>query len=307
MTTGVLRHADCAAHDMGGGHPESPARMQAVDRALDRIEPSACVQFEAPLASIEALKKIHGSDYVDRIVEAAPTTGRVSLDGDTAMNAYSLAAAQRSTGATLAAVDAVVAGTIGNAFCAVRPPGHHAESERAMGFCLFNSVAAAAAHALDEHGFERVAILDFDVHHGNGTEDIFRDESRVLFCSTYQNPLFPFPDDTSVPGRLIKTPLAAGEGREAFRRAVQRDWLPALDAYQPQLILVSAGFDAHRDDPLANLMLDADDFAWVGEQIAGVARQYCAGKMVATLEGGYDLSSLTESCTAYLQTLVAHG
>lgn len=275
--------------------------MQAVDRAVDALDQDALVYPEVPLVEFSSLKRAHDSEYVDQIAEIAPANGRVPLDGDTAMNAYSLAAARRATGAALAATDAVLAGEVNNAFCAVRPPGHHAERDRAMGFCIFNGIATAASHALANHGLERIAILDFDVHHGNGTEDIFRGDSRVLFCSTYQNPLFPYTDDTSIPGQLIKTPLQAGEGGSAFRRSVERDWLPALEAHQPELILVSAGFDAHRADPLANLELEVDDFAWIGERVVDIAEAYCGGRLVANLEGGYDLTALTESVDAFVR------
>lgn len=305
MTTIIYRHPDCAVHDMGGGHPEAPARLRAVDAALTGLTDNPEVlEASAPLTNVDALKRIHDADTVDHFFNIEPTTGCVPLDADTILTPQSLTAACRATGAAIAAVDAVMRDETDNAFCAVRPPGHHAERDRAMGFCFFNSIAAAAAHALDQYDLERVAILDFDVHHGNGTEDIFRDEPRVLFCSTYQNPLFPYTSDQSVPGRLIKSPLTAGQGRDAFRGAVERDWLPALADQKPQLILVSAGFDAHRDDPLAQLALEADDFAWVGEQIRVVADRYASGRMLATLEGGYNLAALTDSTGAYVRTLI---
>lgn len=293
---------------MGTGHPESPARLRAVDAALTGLADNrAVVEASAPLADLDALKRVHDADTVDHLFQIEPATGRVPLDGDTILTPHSLTASRRAVGAAIAAVEALMRDETDNAFCAVRPPGHHAERDRAMGFCFFNSIAIAAAHALDHYALERVAILDFDVHHGNGTEDVFRDEPRVLFCSTYQNPLFPYTSDQSVPGRLIKSPLSAGHGRDAFRAAVERDWLPALSEQQPQLILVSAGFDAHRDDPLAQLELEAGDFAWVGNQIRAVADRYASGRMLATLEGGYNLAALTDSTAAYVQTLIVDG
>ncbi len=308
MTTTIYRHPECAAHDMGVGHPESPARLCSVEAALTGLADNPkVVDASAPLADVDALKRVHEPATVDYFFDIEPTTGCVPLDADTILMPQSLAAARRAAGAAIAAVDAVMCNETDNAFCAVRPPGHHAERNRAMGFCFFNTIAVAAAHALDEYNLERVAILDFDVHHGNGTEDIFREEPRVLFCSTYQNPLFPYTTDQSLPGRLIKSPLLAGHGRDAFRGAIEQDWLPALAEYRPQLVLVSAGFDAHRDDPLAQLELEADDFAWVGEQITAVADRHASGRMLATLEGGYNLAALTDSTTAYLRTLIGAG
>lgn len=304
MTTAVYRHAACARHDMGGGHAEAPARMAAVDRAIESLpETASIVHKTAPLAELEALKRVHDAEYVDQLFEIAPSTGRVPLDGDTALNPHSLEAAQRSAGAVIAAADAVMAGEADNAFCGVRPPGHHAENDRAMGFCFFGNVAVAAAHALANHGLERVAILDFDVHHGNGTQDLCRDEHRVLFCSIYENPLFPFTDDVSRPGRLIKSPVAAGAGRDEFRHVVENDWLPALEEQQPELILVSAGFDAHRADPLANLTLEAEDFAWLAGRIKQAADRLCDGRLVASLEGGYEVAALEGSTAAFLAGL----
>lgn len=309
MTTAYYsRHDLCRAHDMGRGHPEAPDRLPAIERGLDVLDiADALDRRDAPAAPIEAIKRVHDEFYVDDLLAMAPTTGRVPIDGDTSLTPHTIAAARHAAGGAIAAVDAVLAGEVANAFCAVRPPGHHAEQARAMGFCFFNNIAIAAAHALAVGGIERVAILDFDVHHGNGTEDVLRHEPRVLFCSTYQNPLFPFTADQSVPGRLIKTPLRAGTGGAVFRRAVERDWLPALDEQAPQLILVSAGFDAHRADPLADLALEAEDFEWVTERIAEAADRYCNGRIVSVLEGGYALDALAASAAIHIQTLLRHG
>lgn len=308
MTTAYFScHELCSAHDMGR-HPESPGRLQAVEQGLDVVGISNNLdRREAPDAPLAAIKAVHDECYVDQLYDIAPTNGLLPLDGDTLMNPHTLPAARRAAGAGMAAVDAVVAGEVANAFCAVRPPGHHAEFARAMGFCFFNNIAVAARHALDAHGLDRVAILDFDVHHGNGTEDVFRDEQRILFCSTYQNPLFPFTDDQSIRGHLIKTPLHAGADGNIFRRVVERDWWPALDDFRPELILVSAGFDAHRSDPLADLEFEASDFAWVTERIAEAAARHCDGRIVSFLEGGYSLSALAASSALHVKTLLERG
>lgn len=301
------RHAICRAHDMGE-HPESPDRLPAIEQGLkvlgidDQLD-----RREAPEASLGAVRRVHDELYVDELVAMAPPTGHVRLDADTVLTPHTIPAARHAAGAAMAGVDAVMAGEVANAFCAVRPPGHHAERDRANGFCFFDHVAIAAAYAIAEHGLKRVAIVDFDVHHGNGTEDTMADEPCVLFCSSYQNPLFPFTSDTSIPGKLIKTPLRAGTGGSVFRRAIERDWLPALEEHQPELIIVSAGFDAHRSDPLADLMLEAEDFEWITEQIADVADRHCDGRIVSVLEGGYALDALAASAGIHIQTLLRRG
>jgi len=308
MTTAYYSHSSCPLHDMGSGHPESPARLVAVEKGMGVVGVDRQVaRREAPQASLDAIKRVHNSHYVNELMMFAPTRGSLRLDDDTSMNRHSLKAALHSAGAVVAATDAVIAGEVANAFCAVRPPGHHAESDRAMGFCFFDNVAVGAAHALHAHGLERVAILDFDVHHGNGTEDVFRNEPRVLFCSSYQNPLFPFTKDVSVPGHLLKTPLAAGTPGSVFRQAVERDWLPALYDFAPEMIFVSAGFDAHRSDPLADLLFEADDYEWVSQRIAEAADELCDGRLVSTLEGGYALDALAASCAVHIQALCAAG
>ncbi|MGB7757200.1 MAG: histone deacetylase family protein [Salinisphaera sp.] len=302
------RHDLCRAHDMGHGHPEAPDRLPAIEQGLDVVGIGAALdRRDAPEASIEAIKRVHDEFHVDELLAIAPKTGRVPIDGDTSLTPQTLPAARHAAGAGIAAVDAILAGEAANAFCAVRPPGHHAEYAKAMGFCFFNNIAIAAAHALAVGGLERVAILDFDVHHGNGTEDVLRHEPRVLFCSTYQNPLFPFTKDESIPGRLIKTPLRAGTGGSVFRRAVERDWLPALDEARPDMILISAGFDAHRADPLADLQLEAEDFQWVTERITEAADRYCDGRVVSMLEGGYALDALAASAAIHVKTLLRRG
>ncbi|MES1924750.1 histone deacetylase family protein [Salinisphaera sp. T31B1] len=308
MTTAFYSHDSCPLHDMGGGHPESPGRLAAIEKGMGVVGVDRRIERrDAPAADVQAIKRVHDATYVDELIAFAPNDGLRRIDGDTAMNRHSLGAALHGAGAAIAATDAVLAGEIANAFCAVRPPGHHAEHARAMGFCFFDNVAVAAAHALAVHGLSRVAILDFDVHHGNGTEDVFRGNEHVLFCSSYQNPLFPFTSDTSTPGRLIKSPLRPGTGGHVFRKAIERDWLPALDAFAPEMIFVSAGFDAHRSDPLADLMLEAEDFAWVTERIAEAAALYCDGRLVSTLEGGYALDALAASAAVHIDVLSRAG
>lgn len=308
MTTAYYSHPSSLAHDMGFGHPECPLRLRAVTRGLADagLDRKLLAPEVVPVAA-DWLKCIHDDGYVDAIVAAIPEQGLRPLDAETVLCPHSLEAALHAAGAVVGAVDQVMAGAANNAFCAVRPPGHHAERGEAMGFCLFGNVAAGAVHALNFHGLERVAIVDFDVHHGNGTEDILRHESRVLFCSSYQNPLFPFTRDISIPGHLVKSPLAVGSGSAAFRRVIELDWLPALDAFRPQLILVSAGFDADRADPLADLELETADFAWVTERVCELAASHCDGRVVSVLEGGYDLPALAAGVAAHVGVLLERG
>ena len=308
MKVSVHTHADCLGHEPGPGHPESPSRLKAVLQALD--DPSCAVteRHDAPLATREQLARVHDAGMLDMVFAAAPAQGQVFLDADTAMSSHSLEAALRAAGAVCSAIDGVFAGPQRRAFCAVRPPGHHATHDTAMGFCLFNNVAIGAVHALAVHGIERVAIIDFDVHHGNGTADIFRADPRVLYASTHQSPLYPgsgAPSQRGL-GNLVHVPLAAGAGSPEFRAAFETRILPELEKFAPQLVVVSAGFDAHRLDPLANLNLDADDFAWVTRQLVAVAERHAAGRLVSALEGGYSLNALHESTLAHVNALSAH-
>ncbi|SEJ44708.1 histone deacetylase family protein [Frateuria terrea] len=302
----LYTHPACLQHDPGPGHPESPARLRAVLAALDRDRFAALDRIEAPLASTEALERVHDPAYVARILASAPAEGVLRLDEDTVMSPASAEAALRAAGAVVAAVDAALDERASRAFCAVRPPGHHATADQAMGFCLFNNVAVGAAHALAEHGLERVAIADFDVHHGNGTQDIFAREPRVLFVSSHQSPLYPGSggaDETGV-GNLLNAPLPPGTGSLAFRQTWDEQLLPRLDAFRPQLLLISAGFDAHRADPLAQLELGADDYAWLTSRLLEIARAHAGGRVVSTLEGGYDLDALATSAVAHVMALV---
>ena len=301
----VYSHPDCLGHQPGAGHPESPARLRTVTEALHEALP-ALQWHEAPLATREQLQRVHAPSLIDRILEA-PAGVTLRLDEDTVLSPGSVAATLRACGAGIAAVDAVLAGDTRQAFCAVRPPGHHATADTAMGFCLFNAVAVAAAHALAAHGLKRVAIVDFDVHHGNGTQDIFEREPRVLYLSSHQSPLYPgsgSPNESGV-GNIVNAPLPPGAGSNLFRAAWQERLLPALDAFAPELLLVSAGFDGHRLDPLADLGLVAEDYAWLSGLLAACAGQHCQGRLVSLLEGGYSLSALRECSVAHLVGLGA--
>ena len=308
MTVAFVSHAACRLHQMGPGHPEQPARVVAIPEELrarglwDRLQ-----HYEAPRAADAQLVRVHPADYVEQVRSRSPASGLERLDPDTVMCPESLEAALRAAGANVLAVDLVMSGRAQRAFCNVRPPGHHAERARAMGFCIFNNVAVGAAHALDRHGLSRIAILDFDVHLGNGTEDIFRDDPRVLLCSLYQYPLYPDLDPPSVPGRIVNCPLPPGAGSAEFRDAVSERWLPALEAHAPELLFVSAGFDAHAADPLAELRLATEDYGWVTATICGVADSHAAGRVVSTLEGGYDLAALGQAGAAHVEALLPPG
>jgi len=305
MATAIYTHPVCEQHDMGTGHPECPARLSSITSALEAAGLSEQLdQRQAPQAEQESLALAHPASYVRQIFEAAPAEGRVSLDGDTSMNTFSLEAARRAAGAAIAAVDAVMAGEVQNAFCQTRPPGHHAEREQAMGFCLFGNVAIAAKHALDFHGLERVAIVDFDVHHGNGTEDLVKGDQRILFCSSFMHPHYPGYFGKNVPGMRINTPLSGGADGDVFRAAINDHWLPALREQKPQMIFISAGFDAHKDDPLGGLALVEDDFHWATRQFMQVADETADGRVVSVLEGGYNLSALGRSAAAHVQALL---
>ena len=260
--------------------------------------------IDAPEVRREHLLRVHTPRHVETVESMAPSNGYANLDPDTIMCPESLTAARRAAGAVTAAVDLVVSGKMSSAFCGVRPPGHHAESSRAMGFCLFNNIAVGAAHALEEHGLNRVAIVDFDVHHGNGTEEIFEDESRVLFCSTYQHPFFPFTRQLDDAPNRVSIPLDATAKGPEFRAAVVDHWLPALQTFEPELVFVSAGFDAHVDDDMSNVSLTDADFRWVSEQIVGIAERSASGRVISVLEGGYELNSLARCTEQHVRILM---
>ena len=304
MTTALFTHADCVQHEMGDGHPESPMRLRAVLKALESSGlASRLALVEAPEATREELARVHHGEHIDFVFDSAPESGYAYLDPDTSMNPRSLSAALRAAGALVAATDAVVAGKARSAFCAVRPPGHHATRRAPMGFCLFNNVAIGAAHAIEKHGLERVAILDFAVHHGNGTEDAFHEDARVMLCSTFQHPYYPFSGADSGNDHIINVPLPAMTDGRGFRAAVERFWWPALEEYRPQLVFVSAGFDAHRDDPLAYLKLDDEDYRWVTEKLLEVAERHAGGRVVSTLEGGYNTEALGRCVVEHVSVL----
>ena len=289
---------------MGAHHPEQPARLSAIEDQFiaSGIGPHLA-RHDAPLATDEQLERVHPREYVHAIRDIAPSEGTVHLDPDTAMNRYTLQAALRAAGAGVLATDLVLKGEANAAFCPVRPPGHHACIARAMGFCIFNNVAVAARHAIKAHGLERVAIIDFDVHHGNGTEDIFSDDEHVLMASIFQHPFYPYSGTEDPAPNMHNVPLAAGSGGKELRRAVTEVWRPALEEFEPQLVLFSAGFDAHVEDDLAMLRFVDSDYRWVTEQVAEVARRHAQGRMVSLLEGGYALDALGRSAVQHVRVL----
>jgi acetoin utilization deacetylase AcuC-like enzyme len=292
-------------HDMGPYHPECPDRLTAIgDRLISSGLDAYLKRYTAPAATDAQLERVHTAGHIATIEAASPMAGLHFIDPDTALNPHSVDAARHAAGALVLATDLVTRGECRTAFCAVRPPGHHAERDRAMGFCLFNNVAVGAAHAIAANGIERVAIIDFDVHHGNGTEDIFAGNERVLMVSTFQHPLYPYSGTGDVAANMVNIPLAAGSGSDAFRAAVRDHWLPALERHQPQILYISAGFDAHRDDPLAGLKLTEADYAWVTREMVAVANKYAQGRIVSTLEGGYSLPALGRSAGEHIRELL---
>lgn len=306
MTIAIYTHPGCLAHDPGPNHPESPSRLAAVLEALDEPQFALLDRIDAPRATREQLARVHRVDFIEDILDHAPAEGLRQLDADTVMSPGSAEAALRAAGAVCAAVDGAITGWNRRAFCAVRPPGHHARSSVAMGFCLFNNAAIGAAHAIARHHLQRVAIVDFDVHHGNGTQEIFHVDPRVLYASTHQWPLYPGTGargEVGV-GNIVNAPLPAGAGSAEFRAACSDIVLPALEAFRPQLLLISAGFDAHRLDPLANLALEAADYAWITHRLVDLARRHSRGRVVSTLEGGYHLAALAECSVAHVAALM---
>lgn len=305
MPIAYITHPDCLLHDVGDDHPEQPARLHAIqDQLISSGMEFVVHQYEAPAIKRVHLDRVHDPDYVSGIITEAPEEGLLRLDSDTVMMSKTLDAALRAAGAVVYAVDLVMEKKVGAAFCAVRPPGHHAERHRAMGFCYFNNVAVGAAYALDFYGLDRVAIIDFDVHHGNGTEDIFQDDPRVIFCSSFQHPFYPFTGHESETDHIVNIPLAAGVDGKVFREQAEVHWLPALESFQPQLVMISAGFDAHAEDDMGQLRLREADYGWVTAQLKDIADRYAAGRIVSTLEGGYALNALGRSVIAHLDALL---
>ena len=300
-----ITHADCVRHEMGPDHPESPERLGAikdmllVQGLLDYMEP-----HEAPMATEVQLGRAHELAYVYDIIAASPAEGYHRVDPDTCMNNYTVMAAMRAAGAVVEATNLVLTGKTDTAFCNVRPPGHHAERTAGMGFCFFNNVAVGIKHALSEYGLQRIALIDFDVHHGNGSEDIFRNDERVLMCSIFEQGIYPFTGENAVGPNMVNVGLPSRSGSAAFRDAVRENWLPRLDAFKPQLIYISAGFDGHREDDMGNIGLLEADYAWVTQQLMAVAKRHCKGHVISCLEGGYDLSSLARSAAAHVKVLI---
>jgi acetoin utilization deacetylase AcuC-like enzyme len=305
MSTAIYSHADCLRHEMGEWHPESPARLQAIEDQLIRARLDGLVERRTPpLAELPALMRNHTPEAIALVRDNLPAPGEYyPLDADTLLNEHSYQAALRAAGAAMAATDAVIAGDIANAFCAIRPPGHHARPGGAMGFCLFNNIALAARHALDSHGLERVAIIDFDVHHGNGTAESFHDDRRVLMASFYQHPFYPYAEPEPITANRVNIPVPARSGGVVVRQLVLDHWLPALHAFRPEMIFISAGFDAHREDDLGEMALVEADYAWMTHQIMMVAKEHAHGRIVSCLEGGYNLSALGRSVAAHVKAL----
>ncbi len=304
MHTAYITHPSFLKHDMGADHPECPARIHAVE---DQLISSGLLDFlrhyEAPKASKEELVLVHASEYIEQVFSQSPESGLIDLDGDTSMNPYSLDAALHAAGAVVKGVDLVMSDEVQNAFCNIRPPGHHAKRSNASGFCIFNNVAVAVAHALENHHLQRVAIADFDVHHGDGTEDIFHDDPRVMLCSTFRHPYYPYCGADSGNDHIINVPLAGGSKGEQFRNAVTEQWLPALEDFQPQMVFISAGFDAHWEDDMGGLALRENDYFWVTETLKDIARRHANGRIVSALEGGYSLHALGRSVMMHIKSL----
>ena len=303
-STAFITHRECQLHDMGSYHPEAPDRLTAIsDHMIAQGLDSYFVYHDAPLATLQQLGRVHAATHIAHVKRASPELGIVHLDPDTAMNRHTLQAALRAAGAGVMAVDLVMTHEVQNAFCAVRPPGHHAERNAAMGFCLFNNIAVAAAHALAAHKLSRVAVIDFDVHHGNGTEDCFKGNEHVLMVSTFQHPFYPYSGTERPAANMLNVPLGRGTDGEEFRRVVSDLWMPRLRAFQPEMLFISAGFDAHYEDEMGGLKLLEKDYAWVTEQMKQVADESAQGRIVSMLEGGYSLSALARSVTAHLRAL----
>jgi acetoin utilization deacetylase AcuC-like enzyme len=308
VTTAFITHSACLEHDMGNWHPEAPARLHAIE---DQLVADRLMDFlryhQAPLAEREHLTRVHDSAYIDKVLGFAHKQGYVYLDPDTMLTPKTPEAALRAAGAVILATELVLEKKARNAFCNIRPPGHHATPDTAMGFCFFNNVAVGVAHALEKYCLSRVAICDFDVHHGNGTETIFDSDSRVMLCSTFQHPFYPNTPLRVGHPLIVNGPLAAGSSGVEFRQAVRDIWLPALRKFSPQMIFFSAGFDAHADDDMAQLRLHSQDYAWVTQQVRALAEECAEGRMVSVLEGGYELSSLGRSASAHIKVLMGLG
>lgn len=303
MTTAYISHSDFLRHEMGSHHPECPERIQAIEDQLilSRVD-SFLKRIEPPLATTEQVELVHSADHVEYVTGHSPTSGYFMLDGDTIMNPATLTVSLRAAGAAIAGVDAVMKGEVENAFCAIRPPGHHAEPTRSMGFCVFNNVAIAARYAISAYGIERVAIIDFDVHHGNGTEAAFYDDPKILMCSFFQHPFYPY-SGLDHSDNMVNMPMPASTKGDVVRKMITETWLPRLREFKPELILISAGFDAHREDDLGQMGLVEDDYVWMTQRLKEVAKESAGGRIVSCLEGGYNLSALGRSVVAHVKAL----
>ena len=305
MPCAWITHRDCLLHEMGEGHPECPERLDAIsDHLLAQGVMGLLIPYDAPTATVEQLERAHTARHVTEILAASPREGYVHVDPDTSMNPHTVKAALRAAGAAVLATDLVLKGEVRSAFCAVRPPGHHATRDAPMGFCFFNNAAVGIRHALDFHGLERVALVDIDVHHGNGSEDILASDPRVLMCSNFQRGLYPFLGDEPKGLNMVNVGLPAGATGENLRAAVQEYWMPALDAFAPQLLFISAGFDAHQADDMAAMRWVESDYAWVTRELVRAAHRHCGGRVVSLLEGGYHLHALSRSVAAHVRELI---
>jgi len=304
VPTGLFTHRVCGAHEMGSWHPERPERLAAINNHLIAVGlTSHLAPLEAPPAPLEAIVRAHAADYVSGLMSRIPKRGYVPIDPDTSMNPDTWEAALRAAGAVIDATDRVIAGELTNAFCAIRPPGHHAVTEGAMGFCFLNNVAIGALHAIERHGLERVAVIDFDVHHGNGTEDILSGDDRVLMASFFQHPFYPYCGTENPAKNMVNVPLPAGTRGDRVREVVEQVWMPRLEAFEPQMIFVSAGFDAHREDDLGQMGLVEADYAFITKKLMDLAARHARNRIVSSLEGGYNLSALARSVAAHVRTL----
>jgi acetoin utilization deacetylase AcuC-like enzyme len=303
MTTAYISHSDFLRHEMGSHHPECPERIQAIEDQLilSRVD-GFLKRIEPPLATTEQVELVHSADHVEYVTGHSPTSGYFMLDGDPIMNPATLTVSLRAAGAAIAGVDAVMKGEVENAFCAIRPPGHHAEPTRSMGFCVFNNVAIAARYAISAYGIERVAIIDFDVHHGNGTEAAFYDDPKILMCSFFQHPFYPY-SGLEHSDNMVNMPMPASTKGDVVRKMITETWLPRLRAFKPELIVISAGFDAHREDDLGQMGLVEDDYVWMTQRLKEIAKESAGGRIVSCLEGGYNLSALGRSVVAHVKAL----
>lgn len=304
MSIAFISHPDCVLHHAGDAHAESPRRVEVIREAVEHFHfKHPLLKLEAPVVTREQLLRVHPAHYLDWLASVSPSSGMIGLDEDTFMNPHSLHAAYLSAGSVISAVDTVMSGQAQAAFCCVRPPGHHAEREKAMGFCFFNNVAVGVMHAIAQYGIQRVAIIDFDVHHGNGTQEIFQYQENVMLCSSFEHPLYPGYEPEMDNAHIINVPLAAGTNGEVFREKTAAAWFDALNAFKPELIFISAGFDAHEQDPLANIALTEADYVWMTTEIRRIAETHCNGKIVSVLEGGYHLDALRQCVPAHINAL----